>query len=343
MAENELVEVLARELGSQRRALGLVGLSRSTWHYRHQPRPRVADPVPQAERAYACRISPADRERITEYILAGWAREVSVDHAFAEAWDQGVMLASRRTWWRIAAEVEDQLLRPRVPTRSQTRRRSPDKPVLTATGPGQVWSWDITDLLSPWRGKVFKAYNIIDIYSRKLVGHRVEDREADHLAVEMFAAAIAEHGAPQVVHADSGAAMRSHLLRDHLHGHGIELTHNRPYVSNDNPFSESGFRTMKYRPGYPKVFTDLDTARAYIDDYVTWYNQQHRHSGIALFAPDQVHDGSWTHTWQTRDTALQDYYARHPERFTARPATPTPASIVGINLPHHNNTKTPVP
>lgn len=324
---------LSQLFGSRRRALAVTGVSRSTWHYRRRPRARAANPVPQCERAYESRISDADRDRIVGLILAGWADDLSVDQSFADAWDAGVMLASRRTWWRIAAQVEDQMLRPKIPA-SKERRQPRNKPVLKATGPGQVWSWDITDLYSPWRGKVFKAYKITDIYSRKIVGWRVEDREADHLAVEMFTAAIDQHGPPRVVHADSGAAMTSNLLRDHLHEHDVELSHNRPYVSNDNPFSEAGFRTMKYRPGYPKVFTDLDAARAYLADYVPWYNDQHKHSGIALFSPGQVHDGTWEQTWQTRDIALQRYFNEHPERFRSRPRTPTPASTVGINLPN---------
>lgn len=307
-------------------------MSRSTWHYRQRPRERVADPIPQTERAYESRISAADEERIGELILAGWAQHNSVDHSFATAWDDGVMLASRRSWWRIAARIEDQMLRPKVPTRKE-RRQPRNKPVLKATGPGQVWSWDITDLYSPWRGKVFKGYKITDIYSRKIVGWRVEDREADHLAVEMFAAAIAEHGAPQVVHADSGAAMTSNLLRDYLQEQDVELSHNRPHTSNDNPFSEAGFRTMKYRPGYPKVFTDLHAAREYIAGYVPWYNHQHKHSGIALFSPAQVHDGTWQQAWAQRDRAQQRYFDEHPERFHARPRTPAPATTVGINLP----------
>jgi putative transposase len=331
--ENELVVELTRISGSQRRALLLTGVSRSTWHYRQQPRARVADPVPHRERAYESRVPDPDREWIAELIKAGWAKEVSVDHAFASAWDQGIMLASRRTWWRIAADIEDQLLRPKTPTRKD-RRQPRNKPVLKATGPGQVWSWDITDLYSPWRGKVFKGYKITDIYSRQIVGWRVEEREADQLAVDLFRAAIAEHGAPQVVHADSGPAMTSNLLRDYLHDHDVALSHNRPYVSNDNPFSEAGFRTMKYRPGYPKVFTDLDAARTYIATYVSWYNHEHKHSGIALFSPSQVHDGTWKHAWERRDHALQRYFDNHPERFHTRPRTPSPADTVGINLPN---------
>lgn len=330
--ENQLVAELTTMLGSQRHALALIGLSRSSWHYRQHPREQVVDPIPQSERAYASRISEADRERISELILTGWAEQNSVDHSFATAWDAGLMLGSRRSWWRIAAEIENQMLRPKLSARSE-QRQPREMPVLKATGPGQVWSWDITDLYSPWRGRTFKAYKIIDIFSREVVGWRVEEREADHLAVDMFETAIATHGPPKVVHADSGAAMTSSLLRDALTDHGVRLSYNRPYTSNDNPFSESGFRTMKYRPGYPKVFTDLAAARAYLAGYVRWYNTQHKHSGIALFSPSEVHDGSWKTLWAQRDHALQRYYAAHPERFRSRPVTPSPAGYVGINLP----------
>lgn len=248
------------------------------------------------------------------------------------------MLASRRSWWRIAAAMPDQSARPQAPTRRQARTPRA-APVLEAAGPGQVWSWDITDLRSPWRGVAFKAYSIIDIYSRKLVGYRVEDRETDHLAVEMFQDAFAAYGLPQAVHADSGPAMRSTLLADLLGPLGIAQTHNRPRVSNDNPFSESEFRTMKYRPSYPGTFQNLDAARAWMDEYVPWYNGNHKHSGIALFSPDEVHDGTWKQRWAERDHAMQAYYTAHRERFRAKPLTPAPAGYVGINLSAERKTE----
>lgn len=323
---------LTESTGSQRRALTMTGLSRSSWHYRTRPRKKVAVPIPQAERAYASRIAPSDRSVIVERIKDGWANGVSVDHAFAAAWDAGLMLASRRSWWRIAADIPDQSGRPLIPTRNTTPVPRA-APVLEATGPNQVWSWDITDLKSPWRGCSFKAYSIIDIYSRKLVGHRVEDREVDDFAVEMFSTAIEHHGAPAAVHADSGPAMRSNALKDFLTDHGITITHNRPRVSNDNPFSESEFKTMKYRPAYPREFETLEHARDFVDRYVPWYNREHRRSGIALFTPESVHDGTWQTTWAVRDTASQAYYDTHPERFHKRPITAAPATTVGINLP----------
>ncbi|WP_370688400.1 transposase [Cryobacterium sp. SO1] len=190
----------------------------------------------------------------------------------------------------------------------------------------------MTDLRCPWRGKAFKAYSIIDIYSRKIMGWRVEERESDQLAVEMFEVAFALHGTPDFVHADNGPAMRSDALADLLVANGVTKTHNRPYVSNDNPFSESEFRTMKYRPNYPGTFDDLQSARDHLASYVPWYNTNHRHSGIALFSPQQVHDGTWRHVHRIRDRALQRYHRKHPERFRARPTTPTPTNTVGINI-----------
>lgn len=311
----------------------LTGLSRSTWHYRSKPRTPVTDPVPQKDRAYPSRISARDRTVIADKIGAGWLAGHSVDHSFACCWDDGVMVASRRSWWRIASTIADQSARPAGLKRpGNTAPRS--APVLKATGPGQVWSWDITDLRTPWRGVAFKAYSIIDIYSRMLVGWRVEERECDDLAVAMFEDAFADHGLPEAVHADSGPAMRSTLLKDLLFDLGVGQTHNRPRVSNDNPFSESEFRTMKYRPNYPGTFTAVDAARAWVGSYVPCYNQQHRHSGIALFTPSEVHSRTWVQSWQQRDQAQQAYYDTHPERFRSRPHTPAPSPIVGINLTH---------
>jgi putative transposase len=301
----------------------------------------VSDPIPQKSRAYRSRIDTTTQAQIAEKITAGWQQGNSVDYTFATTWDQGIMLACRRSWWRIAATIEDQTLRPVVPTkRANPSHQQHAAPVLKATGPGQVWSWDITDLRSPWRNIAFKAYSIIDIFSRKLVGTRVENREVDQWAVEMFEQAITEHGQPQTVHADSGPAMRSTLMKDFLHDLGIDESHNRPRVSNDNAFSESEFRTMKYRPKYPKTFTDIDEAKTYVAEYVPWYNQHHKHSGIALFSPNEVHDGSWVALWHQRDHTLQAYYAAHPERFHHRPTTPAPAGIVGINLPENPENQT---
>ena len=143
----------------------------------------------------------------------------------------------------------------------------------------------------------------------------------------MFQTAFRHHGAPYTNHLtpSSGA------LADFLEEHNVTKTHNRPYVSNDNPYSESEFRTMKYRPNYPGTFESLEAARDHLNEYVPWYNTNHKHSGIALFSPQQVHDGTWRDTHRVRYCALQDYHQKHPERYRARPKTPAPADTVGIN------------
>ncbi len=139
------------------------------------------------------------------------------------------------------------------------------------------------------------------------------------------------------MHADSGPAMRSTVLKDYLADLGVTQTHNRPRVSNDNPFSESEFRTMKCRPNYPGTFADLEQARAFMAWYVPWYNAEHKHSGIALFSPNEVHDGTWQQAWARREQTQQAYYDTHPERFRRRPSTPLRAGIVGINLPKNDS------
>lgn len=138
--ENQLIHALMDFTGSERNALSLTGASRSTWHYRSKPRERVQNPIHQSAGAYGSRISEADRERISEYILAGWADSRPVDRSFAPAWDDEVILVSQRTWWRLAAGLEDQMPRPKVPTTYQARQRRSEKPVLKATGPGKIWS-----------------------------------------------------------------------------------------------------------------------------------------------------------------------------------------------------------
>lgn len=293
--------------------------------------------MPQAQRAYRSRISEADRVAVETFVQAAWEQGASVDFAFATAWDAGIMLASRRTWWRIAADM-DQDSRPVTPRKTGGGRRRRETPQVMSTAPNQVWSWDITELKSPYSRVTFKAYSVIDIFSRMIVAWRVEECEDQDLVDEMFTEAIATYGAPLVVHADNGAVMKSNRLKDLLAGHGVQMSHNRPYVSNDNPYSESEFRTMKYRPNYPGVFGSLEDARGFLGDYVPWYNTCHKHTGVELFSPQDVFDGSWLDKFTVRDQVLQRYYQAHPERFRDRPVTPRPSRVVGIN--HKNQAST---
>src|SRR4029077_6565019 len=308
--ENALVAELTRASGSQRQALALIALSRSTWHYRCKPRLSVADPVPQKDRAYRSRISAADRAVIEDKIRAGWQAGHSVDHSFACCWDDGVMLASRRSWWRIAATIVDQSARPVGSKRASNTGPRP-APVLKATGPEQVWSWDITDLRSPWRGVAFKAYSIIDIYSRKIVGWRVEERECDDLAKDMFDAAFAEHGVPQFVSCRLWASDAVDPAQRPPVRSGCEPDPQPATSQQRQPVLRVGVPHHEIPPQLPCTFEDINAARTWVASYVPWYNQQHRHSGIALFTPAQVHSGAWAQSWHQRDRTHQAYYDAH--------------------------------
>jgi putative transposase len=332
-----LVEDLKAAGYSQRQALGLAGLARSVWQYRDKPRPRVAEPVPHRQRAYPNRISAADEAVIAQEIQAAWGRDDSVLNAFATCWDAGVFLASRRQWYRIANRVCAQDARP--PRTPPTPRKKPNAPVVVVTGPGQAWVWDITDLKGTFVGQRFKAYSIQDLFSRAIVGHRVAAREDDQIATQMFSEAFGHAGIPQVIHADNGAAMTSNALEQLCAQVEVDMSFSRPRVSNDNAFKESEFRTLKTRPSYPGTFDSLQQAQAWIGDYVSWYNTDHRHSSLALHSPGSVHDGTWRQTHTRREQVLANYYRKHPERFRHRPVTNEPPGQVAINL-HHQDADT---
>lgn len=329
-----LVEDLKEAGYSQRRALKISNVSRGTYHYHHHPRPRVNTPIPQSERNYPSRLDIAECEAIITQIRESWARGESVLNAFASTWDDGIYLGSLRQWYRVANTI-DQDQRPRSPLRRHRPKRA--APVVVADGPGQVWMWDITDLKATYMGQAFKAYVIQDLYSRNIIGHCVALNENDDIAAAMFAEAIDRHGAPRVIHSDNGAPMRSTALAELCEEMDIELSFNRPRTSNDNPFKESEFRTMKYRPGYPGVFDTLEAARDWIDYYVVWFNTRHHHSGIALHTPQSVYNGTWTQAHDRRVGAINTYHRDHPERFHQPPTVKRPQQRVAINL-HHQPT-----
>lgn len=301
--------------------MALTGIARSTWHYRKNPRPAVKDPVAQALRVQPQQHSRDEVKEMRRRISQCWGKGESVDQARVKAWDEGEVLGSRSSWYRIAAAM-DQEARP--------ARRPRSTPVATQTvmvrDVDDMWAWDITNLYAPMKGRTFKVYSVEDIASRTIIAFRVEDREDAALAVELFESAIAANGgvAPTYVHADSGAAMKNHAMSAMFADYGITETHSRPRVSNDNAFKESEFRTMKHRPGYPGIFTDLDHARDYVTAHVAWYNTKHHHSGIAYFTPAQVRDGSWRGIHAKRVDAMNAYYDKHPQRFRRRPVVETP-------------------
>jgi putative transposase len=224
------------------------------------------------------------------------------------------------------------------------------KPELVASKPNQCWSWDITKLHGPAKWSYFYLYVIIDIYSRYVVGWLIAERESAALAEQLLADTIAKQRIDRdtlTIHADNGSSMASKPVAFLLADLGVTKTHSRPHTSNDNPFSESQFRTLKYRPDFPQTFGSIADARAFCQRFFTWYNTEHRHSGIAWHTPHNVHHGQANVAHAVRADVLAAAYTRNPQRFVRK--HPEPAALpeaVWINKPpdqdgHPTHSKNP--
>lgn len=225
--------------------------------------------------------------------------------------------------------------------RDQLRHPQYTKPELLATGPNQVWSWDITKLKGPAKWTYYYLYVILDIFSRYVVGWMLADRESADLAKLLIRDTARKQGIPEgelTIHADRGSSMRSKPVALLLSDLGITKTHSRPHTSNDNPYSESQFKTMKYRPGFPERFGSKEDARAFCQSFFPWYNAEHRHSGIGLLTPEMVHYGRAEAVTDARRQVLAAAYAAHPERFVRRePEPPAVPTAAWINAPKPTN------
>jgi transposase InsO family protein len=260
---------------------------------------------------------------------------------YATLLDEGRYLCSIRSFYRILGrhgEVRER--------RNQARRPVYAKPELIATGPNQVWSWDITKLKGPTPGVYFHLYVIIDLFSRCVVGWMVAERESTELAKRLIAQTCQRQGiAPGqlTIHADRGSSMTSKGVEQLLIDLGVAKSHSRPHVSNDNPFSEAQFKTLKYRPDFPPRFGSIEDARAHCVAFFDWYNHTHYHSAIALLTPASVHTGRAEQILIQRNQVLAAAFAAHPERFRGKPPVhpPLPAAA-WINPPkpssHQGNT-----
>jgi transposase InsO family protein len=296
---------------SQRAAAGLSGISRATVHRQAVLGP-VRAPVPR--RAPVNRLSPAERARVLAVLDSDRFVDTTPIEVFATLLDEGVYLASVATLYRVLRENRQVVERRRL-----ARHPARARPELTATGPGQVFSWDITKLPGPTRGVYFDAYVMIDIYSRYIVGCKVATTESAALAQDFIADVFAVHGIPQVVHADRGTSMTSKKVADLLADLHVLRSHSRPHVSNDNPYSEAAFKTVKYHPSFPGRFGSIQDARTFCDSFFTWYNHEHHHTGIGLHTPAAVHYGHAAAATVARQQVLDTAWAQHPERFTRRP------------------------
>jgi putative transposase len=220
------------------------------------------------------------------------------------------------------------------------------KPELLATGPNQLWSWDITKLRGPAKWSYYYLYVILDVFSRYVVGWLIAEWESDTLAKELMAQSCAKQGiAPEqlTLHSDRGSVMRSKTMALLLADLGVSKTHSRPYTANDNPFSEAQFKTLKYRPDYPDRFGSLQAARQWAQAFFPWYNNDHRHTALALMTPAMVHYGQVEAVQAQRQQVLQAAYAAHPERFVkGTPILPDLPTEVWINKPQ-SEVATPEP
>ena len=217
-------------------------------------------------------------------------------------------------------------------------RRHPvyQKPELLACAPNQVWSWDITKVRGPHSGIWYQLYVVMDLFSRAIVGWLLAHEECQRMASDMIEQSYQQQGvqpAQLTLHADRGPAMISQELSARLKMLGVQKSHSRPYVSNDNAYSESQFKTMKYRGDYPSRFGSIEDARVWIREYVRWYNEEHRHEGLAFLTPLQVHTGQTEVVLAARQQVLDKAYEAHPERFGKAPKVKRPPKEVWINGP----------
>ncbi|WP_405485256.1 IS3 family transposase [Nocardia sp. NBC_00511] len=323
-----------------RRASDLTGLVRGTVFRRATAAagPAVAVTVAPAEPSN--KLTDLERRRILEVLNSDEFVDSAPLQVYARLLDEGTYLCSVSTMYRVLAENRQVKERRRL-------ARHPAKacPELVATAPRQVYSWDITKLAGPVKGTYYDAYMMIDIYSRYIVGIHVHTHESGLLAKELMLQIFAVHGIPQVVHADRGTSMTSKTVAALLADLEVTRSHSRPRVSNDNPFSESLFKTLKYGPEFPERFGSLWEARQFMSEFEQWYNHEHRHTGLGLHTPADVHFGLAAAKAADRRDVLAAARARHPHRFatTTAPKILDLPDTVWINPPTEKPTTSQEP
>jgi putative transposase len=304
-----------------------LGVPRSSFYRARQPK-QEPKPRPAPQRA----LSQEEQAQVRETLNSERFQDSSPRQVYATLLDESTYLCSWRTMYRILEAHQE--VRER---RNQLRHPVYSKPELLATGPNQLWSWDITKLKGPVKWTYYYLYTILDVFSRYVTGWMIAERELASLAEELIRATCEKQGIQPgqlTLHADRGSSMHSKPVALLLADLGVTKTHSRPYVSNDNPYSESQFKTMKYRPGFPERFGCLEDARAWARPFFRWYNHDHHHSALGLMTPATVHLGHAPRVVEQRQQVLQVAYAAHPERFVrGEPKPPSLPKEVWINKP----------
>lgn len=325
------MSALAAKIGLKR-ACEALGVPRSSVYRARLSCKDQPHPAPQPRLAPSHALSSEEREQVRETLNSERFMDKAPRQVYAALLDEGRYLCHWRTMYRVLAAHDEVRERRRV-------RRHPvyKKPELLATAPNQVWSWDITYLRGPHKWEHYPLYTVLDIYSRYVVGWMIAELESSDLARQLIAAtALKQDIQPDqlILHADNGAPMRGKPLSQLLVDLGITKSHNRPHTSDDNPFSEAHFKTMKYRPDYPNRFTSLSEARVWARCFFAWYNEQHYHSGLNLFTPASVHFGEAAAIQQQRQAVMLTAYAAHPARFVrGQPFVKAAPAAVWINPP----------
>ena len=304
-----------------------LGLPTATYYRRI-----TSKPPPEPRRSPPRTLAAAERTAVLDVLHAPGFVDLAPAQVYAQLLDAERYLCSERTMYRILAanrevrERRDQLRHPHYPA-----------PELLATAPNQVWTWDITKLLGPAKWTYFYLYVILDIFSRYVVGWMVAHEESAALARKLIEQSCTRQGivpGQLTLHADRGSSMRSKPVALLLSDLGVTKTHSRPYVSNDNPFSEAQFKTMKYRPEFPDRFGSIQDSRRFGHVFFPWYNTAHRHSGLGMLTPHEVHYGLAEQRVAARAQVLAAAFAAHPERFVAGPPRPPAVPTeVWINKP----------
>jgi len=328
-------ETLGSEVGVAR-ACQTLGVARATL-YRRRSRAAASVVEAPARPAPPLKLTTEERDHALTILHSERFVDASPHTIHATLLDEGQYPCSVRTLYRILA-AEDELRERR------NLRQHPHyaKPELLATGPNQLWSWDITKLKGPAKWTYFYLYVIIDVFSRQVVGWMVATRESANLAKQFIQETCTKHGirpGQLTLHADRGSSMKSKPVALLLTDLGVTKSHSRPYVSDDNPFSESQFKTLKYRPDFPACFGSLEDARAHCQRFFHWYNNDHRHSGIAFMTPANVHYGRTQDIIATRSQTLDAAFATNPARFKGkRPEPKLLPEAVWINPPAKTTT-----
>jgi putative transposase len=325
---DEAVALLAPEIGT-RAACRAAGVPQATWYRRHRASPPAPKPAPvrHRERAQPRALAPAERQAILDALHCARFADLAPGEVWATLLDEGTYLGSVSTYYRVLREAGESRER-----RRQATHPAAVKPELAATGPNQVYSWDITKLHGPAKWVYYHLYVILDIYSRYAVGWMVATRESAALAEKLIAATCAKQGIARgqlSLHADRGSSMTSKPVALLLADLGVTQSHSRPHVSNDNPYSEAQFKTLKYRPAFPARFPSIEAARTHCQDFFHWYNNQHRHGGLGLHTAADVHHGHAPAVRDRRAKVLDAAYHAHPERFVSKP--PAPPALPGTS------------